>query len=115
MGVCDWVGCKVETLRHIEAISIANTDLTRLKTGSYRFDVVLRNGSDVPLALPLVELALTNRQSETVASRVIFPDQWLTPVLELPPRAETQLSVPLQWQAPDAVSTDGFRAEVFYP
>ena len=77
--------------------------------------MVLRNASDVPLALPLVELALTNRQNETVASRVIFPDQWSNPVFELPPRADAQLSVPLHWQAPDAVPTDGFRAEVFYP
>lgn len=114
-GLCEWVGCQVQPVRHIEAVSIASTDLTRLKTGSYRFDVVLRNASDIPLAVPWVELAFTNRQSETVSSRVILPSQWLTPLAELPAKADAQLSVQLQWQAPDAAATDGFRAEIFYP
>ena len=115
MGLCEWLDCTVQSLRHIEAISITSTDLIRLKTGSYRFDVVLRNASDVPVALPWVELALTDRQTETVASRVIVPGEWLSALRELPPKSDTSLSVPLQWSASDAAPTDGFRAEVFYP
>lgn len=113
--LCEQVGCAVGPFEHIEAVEIAGTELLKASDGTYRFDVSLRNRSVVPVALPAVELTLTDRSGEPVVRKVLLPDDWSQSSPELPPLTETGLTLTLSLREPDQMRMDGFRAVVFYP
>lgn len=113
--VCERLGCSIEPFEQIESVNIAHTELVRAKDGDYRFTIGLRNRAAWPVATPAVELTLTNREGEPVASRVILISDWGEPMVELAPDNETTLTLRLALRQPDELRMDGFRAVVFYP
>lgn len=113
--LCEHVGCAVGPFEHIEAVEIAGTELLKASDGTYRFDVSLRNRSVVPVALPALELTLTDRSGEPVVRKVLLPEDWSQSLTELPPLTETGLTLTMSLREPDQMRMDGFRAVVFYP
>jgi hypothetical protein len=112
---CVPLGCEIEPPRQIESIAIVSTELIRIKDGTYRLDMALRNNASHPVATPAVELSLTQRGGEAVVRRVILADEWSQPLVLLPPQAETRLTLRLSLHQPEALRMEGFRALVFYP
>lgn len=114
-AVCQPLGCEVGHWRRIEAVRLEGTALVRLKDGGYRLEVGLNNTASLPVALPALELSLTNARDEVVLRRVILPSEWANPTDVLPPSGTLTLSVNLAVAGPDTLATAGYRALVFYP
>ena len=113
--LCEPIGCEIALFQHIEAVEIVSTELVRAKDGTYRFELGLRNNGVFPVAMPAVELSLTDRTGDAVVRRVVLPDDWGDAPTELPPISEMGLTLKMSLVNPDELRMEGFRAVVFYP
>jgi hypothetical protein len=73
--------------------------------------VTLRNRSDLTLALPSIDLTLTDANGRLVARRALAPRD-LRAADVIAPRAEAPLQVMLSAGTPSVV---GYTVEIFYP
>lgn len=115
VAACQTLGCEVGHWRHIESVRLDGTALVQLKGGGYRLEVGLNNTAQLPVALPALELSLTNARDEVVLRRVILPAEWANPTDVLPPSGTVNLNVNLSVAGRDTLATAGYRALVFYP
>lgn len=111
-AVCQRVGCAVEPWRHIESVSIDSSALVRERDGVYRLEVGLKSHAHVPVAMPALELSLTDAQDDVAVRRVLLPGDWSAPQTTLPPQTTTVLSVRLGLKD---LRSAGYRVLVFYP
>jgi hypothetical protein len=105
----------VAPLRQIESVLIDSSALVRVADGVYRLEVVLKNTSSLMLAVPAVELSLTNANDEVVARRVVLPGEWGAVPDELPPKSDTPLALRMSLVQGADLRMTGYRALVFYP
>jgi hypothetical protein len=110
--VCQRMGCAVEPWRHIESVSIDSSALVRERDGVYRLEVGLKSHAHVPVAMPALELSLTDAQDDVAVRRVLLPDDWSATQATLPPQTTTVLSVRLGLKD---LRSAGYRVLVFYP
>jgi predicted Zn finger-like uncharacterized protein len=113
--LCEPIGCDIAPFQYIEAVEIVSTELVRAKDGTYRFELGLRNNAVLPVAMPAVELSLTDRTGDAVVRRVVLPDDWVDAPVELNPTSEIGLTLKMSLVNPDELRMEGFRAVVFYP
>lgn len=111
---CDVAGCRLQAPRRIEDVTVESSTLTQGAPGSdsYRLAVTLRNRGALPLAMPSVELTLTDTSGQMVARRALFPGDFQSAPSVLPPGGESPLQLLLT--AGDA-RVAGYTVEVFYP
>lgn len=114
-ALCEPLGCQVGAWRAIESVVIDSSALVRLRDNDYRFEVSLRNTSDLLLTVPALELSLTNHRDEVVIRRVILADEWSDPITQLPPQSAQTLTVQMALTTPEDLRMSGYRALVFYP
>lgn len=112
---CRPIGCEVRPLQQLESVLIDSSAMVRLGDGAFRFEVVLKNTSELMLAVPALELSLTNSRDEAVVRRVVLPAEWSAPPDELPPLSELPLSVRITLVDGPELRMAGYRAVVFYP
>jgi len=110
---CDLANCSIGTPRRIDDIVVDSTALGRLgNDDAFRLSVTLRNRGQLPVALPSIDLSLTDTGGQLLARRVLAPRDFQTSVATLAPGADIALQAPLS-AGPLRVS--GFTVEVFYP
>lgn len=113
--VCEPLACTIEPYRRIESVLIDSSALVREREDLYRLEVGLKNTSDMALALPALELSLTDSADEVVLRRVLVPSDWEAPVDILAPSATLALSLHLSLSGASELRMAGYRALVFYP
>ena len=114
---CTALGCEIGAAHVIDALAVQSSGLTRVDTSSlYRMAVTLRNQAGIDVAVPAIDLSLTDAQGRLLSRRVISlaelghsPDR-LTAGRELVLQATLQVGMPT---GSDAVS--GYTIELFYP
>jgi len=112
--LCEPLGCALRPWRHLDGVAIDSAVLVHEGGDRYRLDVALRNRTPHPLALPALELQLTDARNQVLASRVFLPADWPTTSFEALPGGETlSLALPLQMKLPEAPA--GYLARVFHP
>ena len=112
-AACDRLACRIEAPRMIEALAVDSSGLLRIEgTSMYRLSVMLRSRSSLPLALPSLDLTLTDSQGGVMARRVITPQELGVQRASLPPSAEFALQATLN-AADRPIS--GYTIEIFYP
>lgn len=111
---CGALGCTIEPLRRIEDISVESTALLRAAgpNETFRLSVQLRNRGGLALALPSVDLALTDTSGQLVARRALAPRDFRAASTVIPPGAEAALQLLL---TAGATHVTGYTVEVFYP
>ena len=111
-ALCRVAGCTISAPRRIDEVSVESTALTR-STGrdAFVFSAVLRNRGKTALAMPSVELSLTDGDGRLVARRALSPGDFGA-AARLPPGAEAALDVSL---GTGSLRVAGYTAEVFYP
>ncbi len=115
---CAVVGCRIDALRRIDDVSIESTALTQAASSdpasadSLRLTVTLRNRGELPIALPSVDLNLTDADGELVARRSLSPADFRVTEPLLKPARDMPLQVHFS-VAGRRVS--GYTVEVFYP
>ena len=113
-GLCVPLGCTVGAPRRIEAILIDNSGFTRLRPDTYRLSFSLRNQSRQPVAVPALQLTLTDAQDQPVLQRVLTPPELGAASDTIAPSSEFTASVALAVSA-DAGRIAGYRLLAFYP
>lgn len=112
-SACAQLGCRIEAPRMIEALAVESSGLLRIEgTSMYRLSVVLRSRSNLALALPALDLTLTDSQGGIMARRVIQPQELGVQSARLAPRSELPLQATLS-AADRPIS--GYTIEIFYP
>ena len=131
---CKWAGCHIEPLQLADAVVIdhaaidrlaqANGDLEALNAGQasgaspevlpqWRFQITLRNTQNLPVAMPWIELTLTDAQDQAVMRQVFNPSVLGAPkVLKAGETWAQDLSLRLAHPESDFL---GYRLLTFYP
>ncbi len=115
-AMCAPLHCAVAPLRQIESIVIDSATLGKVTGDAYRLNVVIKNTTAIALALPALELTLTDTLDQPIVRRVFLPAQLGATGDTLAGGAEWPASVALTVKA--AATSEGvvgYRVLVFYP
>lgn len=74
--LCEPLQCQVGPLRQIESVVIDGTSFNKQRGDAYRLSLTLRNTAALPVALPAIELVLTDTQDQPVLRRVLQPAEY---------------------------------------
>jgi len=116
LAFCGVLNCTLSPLRKIEVITIDSSSFIKLQEDAYRLNFTLKNTATTALALPAIELTLTDSLDQPLVRRV-----FLAP--ELGVKSET-LAAGIEWSASLAVAVTstvlprpvaGYRLFIFYP
>jgi len=113
-GLCALAGCTLSARQDIAQVVISSSAFTRTaQADGYLLTLTIENQAATELAMPSVELTLTDLQDQAVLRRVLLPAD-----LQAPPtlgaQAEWSVRLPLTVTAtPTRIA--GYRALVFYP
>ena len=113
--LCIPLGCKVSPLKRIESIVIESSGFNKVRGNAYRLTLSLRNKGTVPLAMPGIELALTDGQDQPVLRRALLPAEMGASEV-LAPGAEWSAALPVSVSLNGASARiAGYRLLAFYP
>jgi len=113
--LCEPLGCEIGPVRRIDAVVIDSSTLVRRLGNFYSFDLVLKNAAATPVAVPALELSLTDTRDSVIARRVFLPQELPGAPRLVPARGSLSLSLRLSITEAGAVPMAGYRALVFYP
>ena len=113
-SACARWNCSIGPVRRIGELSIESSALSKVagKPQSMRFTMSLRNRGNTELAMPAVELNLTDAQGKLLARRALLPHDFLVD----PPVVDATTALPLQLVLSTGdVRVAGYTVELFYP
>ncbi|HQQ69473.1 MAG TPA: DUF3426 domain-containing protein [Alicycliphilus sp.] len=113
--LCQPLGCTVQAPRRIDAVVIDSSSFVKARhdDAGYELHMGIKNSAEFAVAMPALELTLTDTQDQALLRRVLLPDELGAPA-ELTPGATWNTSVPLQ-VTQDAARVAGYRLLAFYP
>ncbi|MEY4712673.1 MAG: hypothetical protein RIS88_2123 [Pseudomonadota bacterium] len=116
-ALCVSPQCRLGPPRRIESIAIESSAFTRVRADAFRLNLTLSNQADIALAVPALELTLTDLQDQPVLRRVLQPS-------DLGPQVPQSIEAGAEWTstltlaiAPGAnpARIVGYRVLAFYP
>ena len=113
--LCEPLNCSVKPLRSIEALVIDSSSFTRVGGDVFRLSVALKNTAGLTLAMPSIELTLTDAQDQALVRRVLEPQDLLASAEAIEAGADWTSSVELVLANPVAIAVNGYRLVAFYP
>ncbi len=112
-AACQPLGCQVGPALLIESLVVESSGLVRVEKSSiYKLSVALRNRAALEVALPALELSLTDSQGQLVARRVLTATE--LGVNQATLGAGRELAVQATLRAATA-PVAGYTIELFYP
>jgi len=109
---CAAAQCRIEAPRRIDDVLVESTALTRAAAqDAFVLSVTLRSRSELTLAMPSIDLTLTDANGRLVARRALAPRDFSAAEV-IAPHAETPLQVML---STGTVPVVGYTVEIFYP
>ena len=115
-ALCGPLNCSLAPLRRIESIVVESASFNKTSGNKYRLNFTVKNTATMPLAVPAVELTLTNAFDQPVVRRVFLPIEMGVKLPELAPGAEWPASIAMEVKT--AVASEpvaGYRVFAFYP
>ena len=114
LAACELANCRIEPLRRIDDIVIESSALNALPGNeTVRLSVVLRNRGVFPLAMPAIELTLTDAGGQMISRRILEPGDFaVAEPAVLPAASEAALQLVL---ATSGRRPSGYTVEPFYP
>lgn len=116
LALCALARCELGPLRQIESVVIESSSFGRLGGDNFRLGFSLRNTAPVAIAMPAIELSMTDAQDQAVVRRVILPGEFGAAAATL--AAESDWSGNLALRVRPATNTEriaGYRLLAFYP
>ena len=114
--LCQPLRCTIAPPRQIEAIAIDSSSFNKLGAGAYRLNVTLKNQAASGVAMPALELTLTDGQDQALVRRVVMPVELGANAAVIPASSEWAGSFGLAVAANDVSSRiAGYRLLAFYP
>ncbi len=111
--LCEPLRCEIAPPRQIADVVIDSSSFNKARGDSYQLALTMKNQAGLPLAMPAVELTLTDAQDQPVLRRVLLPTDLAAPA-ELPARGEWSASVAVIVTTGGA-RVAGYRLLAFYP
>ena len=113
--LCGPLRCDIQPPRQIDAIVIESSSFNRLRSDAYRLSFSLRNQTAMQVAMPSLELTLTDSQDQPVIRSVLAPLDVGAPVI-LAASGESNSSVAVS-VSPNSSGNRiaGYRLLAFYP
>jgi predicted Zn finger-like uncharacterized protein len=113
-SVCARWGCRVESPRRLSQVTLEGHALSRLpqQPRSVKLALQLRNRGGTALALPSIDLSLTDGQGQLIARRALSPSDFRVDPPVIARGAELPLEVVLSAGEQTIV---GYTIELFYP
>lgn len=114
---CAAAGCRVEAARSIEGLSVESSGLVRVEKSSlYKLQVAMRNRAGMDLAVPALDVTLTDIQGRIISRKVLKLADLGTPQATIPAGQELSVQATLQAQGEAAAQPfAGYTIELFYP
>ena len=113
--LCQHAGCTVAPLKRIEAIAIDSSSFKKDRDNAYRLNLAIKSSATVAIAMPSVELTLTDAQDQPVLRRVLTPSE-MGAAEVMAPLGEWSASLPISVTADNvAARIAGYRVVAFYP
>lgn len=110
---CEVLSCSVGAAHVIDNLSVESSGLVRVEKSSvYRLNVALRNRSSIEVALPALDLTLTDNQGKLLARRVLRAAELGVRQSTLAAGSDLALQGTLR---ADTDTIAGYTVEVFYP
>ena len=114
--LCDVVACNMGAVQKLDALVIESSAFNKVRGDLYKLALSVRNTSDVEVAMPAVELTVTDIQDQAVMRKVLHPlDLGVTRAV-LPPGRDWSGSMVVSLSAASLPArVMGYHIEVFYP
>jgi len=111
---CAWLGCRIDAPRRIDDVAVESSALARSSAPgeNYRLSITLRNRGALLVALPAIELSLTDARGQLVSRRVLTSADFRSAPSVIRPGTEAALQVLL---STGSVPVAGYTVEAFYP
>ena len=115
-AVCEILNCKISPLRQIESVVIDSSTFSKLRGDAFRLAFTVKNTSSIDLAMPALELTLTDSQDQPAMRRVFQPSEFGATSNALAAGSEWAASAPIGVQPiAGAERITGYRILAFYP
>lgn len=115
-ALCGPLQCTVGPSRQIESIVIDSSSFNKLRGDAYRLSFTLKNLAAVPVAMPAMELTLTDSQDQPVVRRVLAPSDLGASSSMLAAASEWSGTIAMGVTANGASARiAGYRLLAFYP
>lgn len=114
--LCTPPSCTVAAPRQIESVVIDSSSFNSVRAGEYQLGLTLRSHASTALAMPALELSLTDSRGQLVVRKVLLPaDLGAPPVLAA--HGEWSSSLPVALAAVQGVAprVAGYSLLAFYP
>jgi predicted Zn finger-like uncharacterized protein len=114
--LCRIAGCRIGPPRQIDAVAIDSSSFNKLRGDTYGLNLTLKNQASTPVAMPALELTLTDSQDQPLVRRVLLPTEIAGAPAAIGAAAEWSGTVALALNANGATSrVAGYRLLAFYP
>jgi len=115
-STCAVFGCTVGLPARPDALAIETGELITLGGNAYTLSTVLRNGGDLALAWPSIELTLNDADDKPLVRRVFGPRDYAPQLASAPTgfgaRAEQPVKIHFRLEG---LEPSGYHIAVFYP
>lgn len=116
LAVCAWMDCKVQPVRQIESVVIDSSSFTKVRADVYRLNFTLKSTAAIALAVPALELTLTDLQDQAVVRRVLLASELGAGKDTLDAGAEITAALPIAVKpGSNTERISGYRLLAFYP
>ncbi len=105
--LCEQLHCDVGPVRKIESVVIDSSSFNRMDADSFRLSFSLKNTGGTPVAMPSLEVTLTDMQEQAVIRRVLTPAQFGAPGAMLASGSDFTGFVVMQILAAEAANSAG--------
>ncbi len=112
--ICRQLNCTVSSLRQIESVVIDSSSFNKIRPDAYRLGIVLRNTSALDIAMPALELTLTDSQDQPVMRRVLPAGEY-SPASSLSAASDWSGSVAITVRGNGSDRFSGYKVLAFYP
>ena len=110
------LNCSVRALQRIDALVVDTASFNKIQTDVYRLSFTVKNLSGLALALPSVEVTLTDLQDQVVLRRVLSPQDLSVAADILAAGTEWPVSAAVRVVSDAATPrVVGYRVMAFYP
>jgi predicted Zn finger-like uncharacterized protein len=114
--MCDVLRCRIGPPRLIDYVGIETSSFNKLRADTYRLNVTLKNQAPTPVAMPSLELTLTDSQDQAVLRRVLQPSEFAPNAPAINAGSDWSTSVGIAVNAGAAgARIAGYRVLAFYP
>jgi predicted Zn finger-like uncharacterized protein len=115
-GLCGPLNCRISPPRQIDTLVIDSSSFNKLRSDAYRLNFTVKNQAPMPVAMPALELTLTDVQDQPLVRRVLTPAELGATAGVIAPAAEWSGSVALAVSANGSgARIAGYRLLAFYP